>query len=112
MAINEIVERIIAINHAWKLAREKYGAQNPITLSLREQKSSWQANLIRSFPAEVFLKEASDSASHEERLLSVRLRKPLQIASGLKSDAEHLPVRLANVLFTEKELKKYIVKEL
>lgn len=56
MTINEIVELIIAINHAWKLAREKFGAQNPITLSLREQKSSWLASLIRSFSTEIFQK--------------------------------------------------------
>ena len=47
MKFEQIIERIIAINHAWKLARDDFGKNSPITISLREQKSSWQANLLR-----------------------------------------------------------------
>ena len=41
--IHNILNRIISLNHAWKIAREDFGARNNITTALRRQKASWQA---------------------------------------------------------------------
>lgn len=111
MKFEQIIERIIAINHAWKLARDDFGKGSPITISLREQKSSWQANLLRLYPEASFLALATDSNMHDEDLYSVRLIKPVKTSIGLKNDAEHIPKRLAESLFTNQELNKYFNKD-
>jgi hypothetical protein len=56
MKINNIIERIITLNHAWKLSRDKFGGNHAITESLRLQKSSWQATLLRDFPDAAYLR--------------------------------------------------------
>lgn len=108
MNINSILERIITINHAWKLAREEFGAQNLITLSLREQKSSWQATLLREFPEKVYLHFDQENSTPEDKLYSVRFKTPVQLATGVRNNAEHLPERIAKKLFWESELVKLI----
>ena len=108
MNLNSILERIITINHAWKLAREEFGAQNPITLSLREQKSSWQATLIREFPDQIYLHFDQENSTPEDKLYSVRFKTPVQLATGIRTNAEHMPERIAKKLFWDNELVKLI----
>jgi hypothetical protein len=108
LSYHEIVERIITINHAWKLAREEFGPKNAITMSLREQKSSWQASLLREFPEQVYLHIDEENSTPEDRLFSVRFKTPIQLDTGIRSDAEHLPERIAKKLFWENELVKLI----
>lgn len=108
MDIESILERIITINHAWKLARDEYGPKSPLTLSLREQKSSWQATLIRDYSKDVYLKVDTDNSSQEETLLSVRLKAPIIVGQVRRTDAEHIPLRIAKNLFWEEELKQLI----
>ena len=111
MNLNSMVERVIAINHAWKLARVDFGASSPITVSLREQKSSWQVNILRNYPNASFLQLATDSELHDEELLSVRLVKSIETSQGVKHDAEHIPKRLAELLLSPTELKKFTRKD-
>ncbi len=108
LKIESILERIITINHAWKLARDEYGARTPLTQSLREQKSSWQATLIRDYPKHIYLKVDTDNSSEDETLLSVRLKAPIIVGQVRRTDAEHIPLRIAKNLFWEDELKQLI----
>ena len=86
----EIVERIITVNHAWKLSREEFGNDFPATKSLRHTKSSLQATLLREFPDDTYLAVASDSAEQDEELYSVRLRKTLVVAGVETVSYTHL----------------------
>jgi hypothetical protein len=104
----ELVERIVTINRAWKLARDdkKLGPKNSITKRLQHQKSSWQATLIRSYPQQVWLKRDEDH-DYTEPLLSVRISSRLKLLDGsIKEDAEHLPLHLAQEILTEDELHR------
>ena len=103
LSVESIVERIITLNHAWKVARDDFGASNKITLALRQQKSSWQATLLREHPNLCFLRRDEENTDGEQ-LLSVRLSKPILINGTMRNDAEHLPERIAQVLFHKQEL--------
>ena len=105
--IHNILERIIALNHAWKLSRADFGAQNNITSALKRQKSSWQATLLRFYPEAAYLKRDNDNVDGEE-LLSVRLNTPIELNGVIRRDAEHIPLRVAEELFDEKELIELI----
>tara|TARA_Y100000588_G_C14098086_1_gene857525 strand:+ start:372 stop:710 length:339 start_codon:yes stop_codon:yes gene_type:complete len=105
---DEILERIITINHAWKLSRDEFGNDFVATKSFRDTKSSLQATLLREYTEEVYLKVATDSDEHGEGMYSVRLKTPIRINDTLRTDAEHLPVRIAEELFTPQELQKLL----
>ncbi|KHD25432.1 hypothetical protein NM09_06810 [Vibrio caribbeanicus] len=108
VTLETVLERIIAVNHAWKLSREEFGQDFVATKSLRDTKSSLQATLVRDFPEDVYLKVATDSESHGETMFSVRLRKPITINDVVRVDAEHLPARIAKQIFSEHEIQKYL----
>jgi hypothetical protein len=106
----EIVERIITINRAWKSAQEVRHNETTkksvksIVRRLQLQKSSWQVTLIRSFPEKIYIKIDNDK-EYAEELLSIRLLTPIKLNTGeFKGDAEHLPLRIATDLFTSDEL--------
>jgi hypothetical protein len=104
---NELVNRIIRFNHAWKLAKNKYGDGSSITLSLRDQKACLQAQLLREYSG-VYL-ALDEKAPSDEPLYSVQFENGITIESlGFRTDAEHLPVRIAEKLFSEKELTELI----
>tara|TARA_B100000446_G_C10239549_1_gene229008 strand:+ start:100 stop:492 length:393 start_codon:yes stop_codon:yes gene_type:complete len=105
--IHNILNRIISLNHAWKIAREDFGARNNITTALRRQKASWQASLLRYYPDAAYFKQDEDNVDGEE-LLSVRLSTPITIDGSLRNDAEHMPLRIAEELFTHEELASLI----
>jgi hypothetical protein len=108
ITLETILERIIAVNHAWKLSRDEFGRDFVATNSFRDTKSSLQATLIRDFPDEVYLKIASDSEQHDEIMYSVRLKREVRINGVPRIDAEHLPARIAQQIFTEQEITKYL----
>ncbi|EOD77076.1 hypothetical protein D515_04696 [Grimontia indica] len=64
--------------------------------------------MLREFPDDVYLSVATDTEAHEEEMYSVRLKKPIVINGIEKSDAEHLPARLANELFTKQEINNIL----
>lgn len=104
----ELVERIITVNHAWKLSREEFGAPSAITKSLRDVKSSLQSSLLRDYPNDTYLYLDSENSSEDDILFSVRLKEPLTLAHGVRMDAEHLPKRIAVELFTEDEITQLL----
>jgi hypothetical protein len=108
LSLVAILERIITLNHAWKISRDDFGASNPITLALRQQKSSWQATLIRAYPKQVYLKYDTDGIEDGEALFSVRVNPPITVNGFLRGDAEHLPERIAQSLFHPQELIELI----
>ncbi|WP_246047003.1 hypothetical protein [Colwellia ponticola] len=59
-------------------------------MSLREQKSSWQATLFREFPEQVYLHFDQENSTAEDKLYSVRFKTPVQLTTGIQSNAEHL----------------------
>lgn len=107
MKINNIIERIITLNHAWKVARDDFGGNHAITESLRLQKSSWQATLLRDFPDAAYLRKDNENTQGES-LLSVRLTSPITINGSVRHDAEHIPERIAKNLFFETELTQLV----
>jgi hypothetical protein len=106
--LDEIVERIITINHAWKLSRNEFGNDFIATQSFRETKASLQATLLREFSKEVYLIEATDSHDHDEQMYSVRLKTPIVVNGCHRQDVEHIPVRIAQDIFTQSELNTFI----
>ncbi|WP_084784022.1 hypothetical protein [Marinobacterium aestuarii] len=99
-----LVYQITSINRAWKRAREQWGEDSAIALMLRERKSSLQARLVRDSPDAVYLRSDTDNTDGEP-LYSVRLKSQVQLPNGVtRSDAEHMPVRLAQELFSPAEL--------
>lgn len=108
--LEEVISRIIAINHAWKLSREEFGSDFAVTKSLLHTKSSLQATLLREFPDDSYLLPATDNDVHDEELYSVRLRHSMVINDVLRHDAEHLPVRVAAEIFTTEEINNFLNK--
>ncbi|CAM3140166.1 hypothetical protein [Vibrio neptunius] len=106
--LEEMLERIIAINHAWKLSREEFGNQFAATQSLRHTKSSLQATLLREFPNETYLLKATDNDSQDEEMYSVRLNRPIVVNGCERYDAEHLPVRIAEEILTQQEITQLL----
>ena len=99
----ELVRQIVAINHAWKLAIERWGNEGAICQALRDRKSSLQADLIRSCPGRVWLRV--DDEAEGRALFSVRLGWEIVLPSGARRrDAEHMPVDIAQELLTTEEL--------
>ena len=99
-----IVMKIVSFNRAWKLARDKNGANSPVTQMLRLQKSMLQCGLLRS--SDAFLR--IDSDAEEESLYSVQLKKTVEINQRIKTDAEHIPVRIADELLSPSEVKAMV----
>jgi hypothetical protein len=108
LRLDELLEQIVSINHAWKLSREEFGNDFCATRSFRETKSSLQATLLREYPDEVYLVHATDSEDHGEPMYSVRLRAPI-ISNGVsRHDAEHLPKRIAEDIFYSDEINQFL----
>ena len=106
-SIEELVGQIVAINHGWKLAIERWGNQSAISLALRQRKSSLQADLLRLWPDQVWLRVDQEAEGRE--LFSVRLGREVRLPSGVRrQDAEHMPVDVARELLTPGELQKAV----
>ena len=102
--MEEIVLQITMFNRAWKQAREQWGPNSPLTNMLRHRKSDLQARLIRENRGIVYLAEDSE-AEEGEPLYSVRLARPVTLPGGLvRTDADHMPVRIAQELFTDTDI--------
>ncbi|HEY9695177.1 MAG TPA: hypothetical protein V6D15_23490 [Oculatellaceae cyanobacterium] len=113
-SIEQLVAEIVAVNHAWKEARDLFGKASPLAISLREIKTRLQMRLLRSYaPEQVYLEldtkveqvngELDPEAEAGEPLYGLLLRKPI---NG-RRNAEHLPVRVANEVLSESELQLF-----
>ncbi|MBY6093967.1 hypothetical protein [Ferrimonas balearica] len=105
---HNLIERIVTVNHAWKLSREEFGQDFPATKSFRGVKSSLQADLIREFPEDCYLVIDPGTQHTEDPLYSVRLQRTVVINNAQKSDAEHLPCRIAEQLLTPEEIENAV----
>lgn len=101
--IEQLVEEIVAVNRAWKVACDLFEETSPLATSLRDLKTCKQVRLLQTYGiTQVYL--ALDPASKGEPLFSVRLRQAL----GTRQDAEHLPVRVAEAVLSPAELNRLI----
>lgn len=101
-SVEQLVKEIVAVNHAWKVACELFGENSSLSTSSRDLKTCLQVRLLRSYaPAQVYLVE--DKQAEGEALYSLYLREPI----GNRLYAEHLTVRVAYQVLTEKELKQF-----
>ncbi|MFW9260552.1 MULTISPECIES: hypothetical protein [unclassified Nostoc] len=101
-SVEKLVNEIVAVNHAWKVASELFGEDSPLSISSRDLKTCLQVRLLRSYaPEQVYLIE--DKESEGEPLYSLRLREPI----GERLYAEHLPMRIAQEVFADKELELF-----
>ncbi|MDP5132024.1 MAG: hypothetical protein NWQ54_14165 [Paraglaciecola sp.] len=99
----ELVGKIVAFNHCWKLAQSRFGSDSAISRMLRDQKSVLQCALLRQKFAYLQL----DEGAIEEALYSVRLFSSVNVNGVKRNDAEHMPVRIASELLTEEELQQF-----
>jgi hypothetical protein len=108
LKLNEIVDRIVSINRAWKVAKEDPSPQinNIMAERLKDQKSLWQVELFRSYPEQVWFKLDLESYP-DGSAFSVRWgsQKVFSSDGDIKWNAEHIPVAVARRLLTETELK-------
>ena len=89
---DQLVRSIASFNRVWKHLRER---ESPIAPSLRERKSELQLRLLNQFPDSVELVKSSDNDEHEEPMLTLSLKRPVQLRSGvILHDAMHLPMRI------------------
>lgn len=103
----KLVSKIIRFNQAWKLARQQYGEDSNLTKSLRDQKACLQAELLRDHTDTYLILDKNTES--EELLYSVQFDSRISLPDlPYKDDAEHLPVRIAQKLFSENELLKLI----
>ncbi|MEH2378028.1 MAG: hypothetical protein V7K27_03845 [Nostoc sp.] len=101
-SVEKLVNEIVAVNHAWKVARELFGQDSPLSTSSRDLKTCLQVRLLRSYaPEKVYLIE--DKKAEGEPVYSLCLRE----AIGDRLDAEHLPMRRAKEVLTDKELAQF-----
>lgn len=104
-SLEQLVEEVVAVNHAWKLACDLLAQNSPLATSLRDLKTCKQVRLLQTYGAtQVYL--ALDPQPSSEPLYSLRLRQ----AIGTRQDAEHLPVRVAQEVLSPVELSR-LVKE-
>ncbi len=101
-SIKKLVQEIVAINHAWKMASELFGQDSPLSISSRDLKTCLQVRLLRSYaPEQVYLIE--DKQSEGEPVYSLCLREPI----GNRLYAEHLPMRVAREVLADQELQQF-----
>jgi hypothetical protein len=104
-SLEQLIMEIKAVNDAWKVACEVFGEDSPLSTSSRDLKTCLQVRLLQSYaPKQVYL--AKDQQGNGEELYGLHLREPI----GNWQDANHLPVRIAKQVFTEKELKRFTKK--
>ncbi|MDJ0631707.1 MAG: hypothetical protein QNJ34_00810 [Xenococcaceae cyanobacterium MO_188.B29] len=104
-SIEQLVTEIIAVNHAWKEAKDLFEeTASPLVNSLRDLKTRLQIQLLRNYAPEwVFLIEDTQAES-DETLYGLQLVK----AIGSWRDAAHLPVRVAQENLSSQELEVFI----
>lgn len=101
-SMEQLLKEIMALNHAWKAARELFGENSSLSTSSRDLKTCLQVRLLRSYaPKQVYLVE--DTEAEGERLYSLRLRE----LTDNRLDAAHLPVREANTVLSAEEIARF-----
>lgn len=75
-SVEQLVREIVAVNHAWKAARELFGDDSPVSTSTRDLKTCLQMRLPREHaPDQVYLvKDSAASNELGEEIYSLQLR--------------------------------------
>jgi hypothetical protein len=104
-SIEQLVKEIIALNHAWKEAKEIFDdSASPLARSLRDLKTRLQIRLLHSYaPEQVYLAEDREAES-DEPLYGLLLVKPIESWK----DAAHIPVRVAKENLSTEEIQRYM----
>ncbi|BAU63825.1 hypothetical protein STA3757_11940 [Stanieria sp. NIES-3757] len=104
-SIEQLVQEIVAVNHAWKEAKEIFNdSASPLVISLRDLKSRLQIRLLRDYaPEQVYLAEDKEAESEE-------LLYGLLLVNSIENwkDAAHIPVRVAQEHFSNEEIQRYM----
>jgi len=106
-SIEQLVDEIIAVNHAWKEAQNLFDrTDNYLANSLRDLKSRLQVRLLRSYAPELvyLITDNNTDSDLDEPLYGLQLIKSV---NGRK-DAAHMPVRVAKGHLSEKELQQFV----
>ncbi|MBA2749271.1 MAG: hypothetical protein H0U45_11160 [Tatlockia sp.] len=102
-SLEQLVKEIVAVNHAWKLACNLFEQTSSLATSLRDLKTCKQIRLLQAYgTTQVYL--AIDPEEASEPLYSVRLRHSI----GDRTDAEHIPVRVAQEILSPAELNRLL----
>lgn len=104
-SIEQLVKEIIAVNHAWKEAKDLFAeTASPLANSLRDLKTRLQILLLRNYAPElVFLREDIKTES-DEPLYGLQLAKVI----GDWQDAAHIPIRVAQENLSIQELEIFV----
>ena len=85
----KLITKIISFNHAWKLAQQQFG------------------ELLRDHVGTYLILDKNTES--EEPLYSVQFDSNISLPDlPYKDDAEHIPVRIAQKIFSENELLKLV----
>jgi hypothetical protein len=102
-SIEELVRSIVAVNHAWKEARNLFGQDSHTGNRLRDLKSSLQVRLLKRYaPHKVYLVEHYDPDT-QEPLYGLQLVEPL----GTWDDAAHIPVRVLQERVSPADIRRF-----
>ena len=103
--LEQLVAEIVSVNHAWKLACDLFEHTPPLATSLRDLKTCKQVRLLQTYGmTQVYLAIDPEESSEREPLYSVCLRHSI----GDRTNAEHLPVRVAKEVLSPAELNRLI----
>jgi hypothetical protein len=106
-SIEQLVTEIIAVNQAWKEAKDLFG--EPASLlanSLRDLKARLQVRLLRNYaPEKVYLMiDTNVNADYDEPLYGLQL---VTSVNG-RRDAAHMPIRVAQENLLASELEQFV----
>ena len=107
-SIEQLVTEIIAVNNAWKEAKDLFNLpNNPLANSLRDLKARLQVRLLRRYaPSQVYLRvDTNSNSDYDEPLYGLQLAIPI---NGRK-DAAHMPMRVAEKNLSAQELDTFII---
>lgn len=97
------IEEIVAVNRAWKASQELIGLETNMTRSFRDLKGYLQVKLLKQYsPTWVYL-EIDEQADSDEPLYGLKLVHQI----GDYTNAEHLPIRVAQAVFTLDEIQRF-----
>jgi len=102
LSVEHLVREIEAVNCVWKQTRNLFGEDSALASSYRELKVCLQAQLLRSHSPEIVYLRI-DSEAQGEALYSLRLNQKI---AG-RFDAAHIPVRVAQDIFTPREIRRF-----
>lgn len=105
-SIEQLVTEIIAVNHAWKAAKNLFAPNTALANSLRDLKARLQIRLLHSYaPKLVYLMADNDpNEYYDEPLYGLRLTETV---NG-RQDAAHMPIRVAQQSLSVLELKLFV----